>query len=178
MSPLRLIKADLYRYVGSYSLLLLIRNLFNSNRSFKYTFWLRLVKSENIIIRGIAKLMHRHLSIKYAIQIPKEVVIGPGLYLGHATSIIINPTAVLGKNCNLSQFTTIGSNHGKAAVIGGCCYIGPNVCLVEDVNIGDQVTIGAGSVVNKDVPSRCTAVGNPARIFPSKLAAKYIINPV
>ena len=66
--------------------------------------------------------------------------------------IIVNSSAKIGNNCNLSQFTTIGSNHGKAAQIGDNVYIGPGVCIVEDVVIGNNVTIGAGSVVTKDIP--------------------------
>ncbi|MGI2178565.1 serine O-acetyltransferase [Shewanella frigidimarina] len=178
MKPFDLIKADLYRHTGKVSLLLICKNLFNNNRSFKYTFWLRLANSHNFIIRLLAKLMHQHLSIKYQIQIPVKTQIGPGLYLGHASSLMINSTAVIGLNCNLSQFTTIGSNHGKAAVIGNNVYIGPNVCLVEAVNIGDYATIGAGAVVVKNVPSNMTAVGNPARLILNKEPGRYILNTI
>ncbi len=178
MSVYELIKSDLYRCCGSHSHILLIKNLLNSNRSFKYTFWLRMLHARPILIRWLAKYMHRHLSIKYNIQIPKEVEIGPGLYLGHGTSIIVNATAKIGKNCNLSQFVTIGSNHGKAATIGDNCYIGPSACLVEDISIGGFSVIGAGAVVIKDVPAKATAVGNPARNLTNKEPRNYILNPV
>lgn len=69
------------------------------------------------------------------IDIPPRVVIGNGLYLGHAQSIVINPACVIGDNCNISQFVSIGSNHVKTATIGNNVYIGPNVCIVEDVTI-------------------------------------------
>ena len=52
-------------------------------------------------------------------------------------------------NCNISQFTTFDSNEGHAAVIGNNACIGPNVCFVEDVKIGNNETIGARSVVTK-----------------------------
>ncbi len=102
---------------------------------------------------------------KRVIQLPKETKVGYGLYIGHGGPIVVNKTAVIGNNCNLSQFTTIGSNHYCAAVIGDNTYIGPNVCIVEHVHIGNNVTIGAGSVVTKDIPDNATAVGNYAKVI-------------
>lgn len=176
MTPFELVKADLFRHTGKYSIIIMVKNLLNNNRSFKYTFWLRLCNSNILLLSLVARYMHRHLSIKYQIQIPKETQIGPGLYLGHASSVIMNSTVEIGDNCNLSQFTTIGSNHGKGAVIGNNVYIGPNVCIVEAVKIGDCVTIGAGTVVVKNVNCNCTVVGNPARIISENSGATFINN--
>jgi len=67
---------------------------------------------------------------------------------------------------NLSQFTTIGANGGRqAAEIGDNVYIGPNVCIIEYVKIGNNATIGAGSVVTKDIPENATAAGNYAKVL-------------
>lgn len=176
MTPFELIKSDLSRQTGRYSNNLLIKNLLNNNRSFKYTFWLRLTSSSNSILKLFARYMHTHLSIKYQIQIPKEAKIGAGLYLGHATGIVISPSVEIGINCNISQFVNIGSNHGKAASIGNNVYIGPLVCIVEDVVIESNVTIGAGAVVVKDIPKNATAVGNPAKVINCNSPAKYINN--
>ena len=171
-----LIKSDLHRYCGRYSHWLLCKNLLNANRAFKYSLWLRLCRSKNHLLRFLATRMHSHLSTKYQIQIPPDTQIGPGLYLGHGTSIIVNHTTVIGKNCNLSHFVTIGSNSGQAAIIGDNVYIGPNVCIIEQVNIGDEATIGAGAVVVKDVPPRVTVAGNPARVISEKTPARFVIN--
>lgn len=176
MTPFELIKSDLFRHTGKYDHILLIKNLLNSNRSFKYTFWLRLCNSKNKIISIISRVMHNYLSIKYQIQIPKETNIGPGLYLSHATSIIISPTAEIGSNCNISQFTNIGSNHGQAAKIGNNVYIGPQTCVVENITIGNNSTIGAGSIVIKDIQDNITAAGNPAVEVSKKEPARYILN--
>jgi len=48
--------------------------------------------------------------------------------------------------------------------IGEECWIGGRVTILPGVTIGDRAVIGAGSVVTKDVPSDCLAVGNPAKI--------------
>lgn len=169
------IKSDLYRYAGNVKVRSGVKQ-YIFNRSFRYTFWLRVSKSRNFIICFVGKVFHRILSNSYGIQIPREAQIGYGLYIGHHMSIVVSPSAVIGDNCNLSQFVTIGSNHGKAANIGNNVYIGPNVCLVENVDIGDDATIGAGAVVVKDVLKGCTAVGNPARVVSENNCGRYIKN--
>ena len=109
-------------------------------------------------------------------QIPINTKIGYGLYIGHGGPIVINSATKIGNNCNLSQFTTIGSNSANAATIGDNVYIGPNVCIVEDVSIGDNATIGAGSVVTKDIPCNATAAGNYAKVLNYNTPGRYISN--
>lgn len=169
------IRSDLHRYEGGSSPSALIRHL-AMNWCFRYSFWLRLCRAESRVIRLIAKIMHRHLSIKYGIHIPASTSIGYGLYIGHAVGMVINHTAKIGNNCNLGQFTTIGSNHEHAAVIGDNVYIGPGACIVEDVVIGSNVTIGAGAVVVHDVPEGITVAGNPARVISMKQPGRYVRN--
>ncbi len=154
---------------------LVLYALSGRNRCFTYSFWLRLSSRRNLLYLP-ARLMHSRLSRKYGIQIPPATRIGYGLYLGHGMSIVVNPTAVIGNNCNLSQFTTIGSNEGHAAVIGDNVYIGPSVCIVENVRIGDNATIGAGAVVTRDIPAGATAAGVPARVLNFDRPGRYVGN--
>lgn len=49
--------------------------------------------------------------------------------------------------------------------IGKRCFIRADAIVLCGVNIGDEVIVGAGSVVTKDVPSNCIVAGNPARII-------------
>lgn len=53
----------------------------------------------------------------------------------------------------------------KDTFIGKKCFIGANSIIMCGVVIGDEVIVGAGSVVTKDVPSGCIVAGNPARII-------------
>lgn len=156
------ILSDFYRYSGYKGgvIKIILIALSARNHCFAYSFWLRLCMKRNIFY-FIAKWMHYRLSRKYGIQISPKTKIGYGLYIGHGVGIIINKTAEIGNNVNLSQFLNIGSNHGKAAKIGDNVYIGPSVCIVEDVTIGNNVIIGAGTVVTKDIPDNTTAVGVP-----------------
>ena len=49
--------------------------------------------------------------------------------------------------------------------IGERCWIGGDVTICPGVTIGDRTVIGAGSVVVRDIPSDCVAVGNPCRVI-------------
>lgn len=155
------VKSDLMRYYGHYDLRTFI-NAYRKNRTFRFQYAFRLCHCTGFA-RLVGRLLWKVNRTKYTIRIPLETKIGYGLYIGHGGPVVVSPSTVIGNNCNLSQFSTIGSNFGQAATIGDNTYIGPNVCIVENVTIGSNVTIGAGSVVTKDIPDNATAVGNYAK---------------
>ena len=57
-----------------------------------------------------------------------------------------------------------GWEYAKPIKVGNNVWFGGNVCVLPGVTIGDNVVIGAGSVVNKDIPSNVVAVGNPCKV--------------
>ena len=58
-----------------------------------------------------------------------------------------------------------GLEYAKPIKVGNNVWIGGNVCVLPGVTIGDNVVIGAGSIVTKDIPSNVVAVGNPCKII-------------
>ncbi len=58
-----------------------------------------------------------------------------------------------------------GYEYGIDIKIGDNCWIGGNACIMPGVTIGDNVVIGAGSVVTKDLPSNVIACGNPCKVI-------------
>lgn len=166
------IKSDLMRYYGKYDGATFIKAYF-TNPTIRFLCAFRLCHCTGLA-RILGSFLWKMNWTKNRIQISRKTKIGYGLYIGHNGPIVVNPTTVIGNNCNLSQFTTIGSNHGKAATIGDNTYIGPNCCIIEDVKIGSNVTIGAGSVVTKDIPDNATAVGNYAKVINFNNPARYI----
>lgn len=172
------IRSDFHRYTGKgnssfYNIILYL--LFGRNHCFNYSFWLRLSHKKSVIW-PFAVWMHRRMSIKYCMQIPRQCEIGYGLYIGHGICMVVNPQTVIGNNVNLSQFLNIGSNHSSPAVIGDNVWIGPNVCIVENVHIHDNSNIAAGAVVVKDVPAGATVAGVPAKVISYKHQG-FIKNP-
>ena len=53
--------------------------------------------------------------------------------------------------------------------IGRNCFIGVRATILPGVRIGDEVVVGASTVVTKDIPSNCVVVGNPGRIVKTNI---------
>lgn len=168
------IKSDIYRYYGDCSFKKLIVVYFRSSLV-RFHVALRLQQGSGAI-KFVGRLLWKVNRNKRLIQIDPKTTIGYGLYIGHAGPVVVNPTAVIGNSVNLSSFVTIGSNHNNAAIIGDNTYIGPNVSIVEAVKIGKNVTIGAGSVVTKDIPDNATACGNYAKVINYNNPGRYTMN--
>ncbi len=149
---------------------MIINSFLLKNHCAAFVFWFRMVSRyrKYSILGLISRYMYHRLSTKYGIQIPPKTKIGSGFYIAHGIGIIINGNTIIGENCTVSQFVTIGSNKGTPATIGNNVYIGPSVCIVEDVKIGNNVKIGAGTIVINDIPNNSTSVGNPNRIIQNK----------
>ena len=173
MGAIELIKSDLFRYAGTTSSKAFIKT-YVKEAGFRFSVAFRLVNAGGVLkLFGIILWKLRN---HQQIQILRKTKIGYGLYISHGGPVVVNPSTVIGNNCNLSQFVTIGSNEGRAAIIGDNVYIGPSCCIVEDVVIGNNVTIGAGSVVTKDLPDNSTCAGNYAKVLNYNNPSRYIQN--
>ncbi|MBR2863193.1 MAG: hypothetical protein IKB97_06515 [Bacteroidaceae bacterium] len=171
-----LIQSDLHRTNSGGGIFKILLKSFISRRT-AFHLWLRLAQYKDGFFYPYCNIRYELIQKKYGIHIPSKTLIGYGLYLGHYLGICINGSTIIGNNVNLSQFTSIGANEGKAAIIGDNVYIGPNTCLVENITIGNNCTIGAGAVVVKDIPKNATAVGVPARILHYEQAGRFIGHP-
>jgi serine O-acetyltransferase len=169
-----LVRSDLYRHEGAKRFSGFFRNAMLTP-GFQYSFWMRtaaFLSSRRILRLGFghfARLVLRHYSLKYGISIPWRTKIGPGFYIGHFGQIFVHAESVIGRDCNISQGVTIGqANRGPRKghpVIGDSVYIGPGAKIIGNVNIGNNVAIGANCVVTKDAPDNAVVAGVPGRII-------------
>ena len=122
--------------------------------------------------------MLRHYKYKLGIDIPLSTHIGSGFYIGHFGGIVVNGRSQIGDNVNLSPGVILGrSNRGDNKgfpVICNNVYIGPGVKIVGAVRIGNNVAIGANSVVVKDIPDNAVAAGVPAKVLSLQGAQGYV----
>jgi serine O-acetyltransferase len=115
----------------------------------------------------LARLLQSLSSDSLQVSIHPAASIGTAVYLDHATGIIIGAFAVIGAEVTIMQNVTIGRKQalpGRAPRIGRGVLLSSGATILGDVSVGDFAKVGAGSVVEHDVPAGCTAVGVPARL--------------
>ena len=87
------------------------------------------------------------------------------IYVGDYTMFGPNVTVATAGHPILPQLRQRGLQYNMQVHIGKNCWIGAGAILVPGVTIGDNVVVGAGSIVTKDLPDNVVAVGNPCRIL-------------
>ena len=105
---------------------------------------------------------------KTGIEIHPGAKIGSCLFIDHGMGIVFGETAEIGNNCTIYHGVTLGGtgkDTGKRhPTLGNNVLIGAGTKVLGPVYIGDNARIGAGSVVLKNLPANCTAVGVPAEV--------------
>lgn len=96
--------------------------------------------------------------------IPPSTKIGGGIFVAHPYSTVLNAESI-GNNFTCLHCTTIGKKDGKRAVIGDNVTLGANCCIIGGIRIGNNVQVGAGTTVVKDIPDNSVVVGSPSRII-------------
>lgn len=119
----------------------------------------------NKIVGKYYKFRFHQLSVRLGFSIAPNVF-EEGLSIAHYGTIVVHANASVGKNCRIQEGVTIGAtnNHHEAAVVGDNCFIGSGAKIIGAVTIADDVAIGAGAVVTRDITEPGTTwAGVPAR---------------
>lgn len=111
------------------------------------------IKSLNITLNGC--------------DISPAAKIGSNFTICHTIGIVIGDGVVIGDNLIIYQNVTIGTKDGKELIypiIGNDVTLFASCTIAGNVRVGDNVIVGANSLVLKDIPSNHLAIGNPSYI--------------
>ncbi len=131
--------------------------LIHQNRYFRSLFYYRIGPVWAMLI-GWWRPGDRYFQISYTTKI------GKGVLIAHPYSTVINAESI-GDNFSCIHCTTLGETPKGRPVLGDNVSLGANVTIIGSVHIGNNVIVGAGSVVVKDVPDDCVVAGNPAKVI-------------
>lgn len=87
------------------------------------------------------------------------------IYVGDYTMFGPNVTIATAGHPILPELREKELQYNAPVRIGRNCWIGAGAVIVPGVTVGDDVVIGAGSIVTRDIPDRVVAVGNPCRVL-------------
>jgi serine O-acetyltransferase len=101
------------------------------------------------------------------LDIHPAATLGQGIFMDHATGIVIGETAVVGDNVSMLHNVTLGGTGKEGGdrhpKIGAGVLIGAGAKILGNIKIGEGARIASGSVVLHDVAAGCTVAGIPAK---------------
>ena len=123
----------------------------------------------------MARLISTATRAVTGVEIHPGARIGRRFFIDHGMGVVIGATAVVGDDVMLYHGVTLGGRSLQRGVkrhptVGDRVTIGTGARVLGDIEIGDDVQVGANSVVVKDVPAGAVATGIPAQVrFPARL---------
>jgi len=125
---------------------------------------------------------YAHYGGRYNVFEKGKLFLGSG-FTNTNVNIAVKEQVTIGKDCAIADYTVIMDTDfhrillpyyqmTKPIKIGNHVWIGDGAKIFKGVNIGDGAIVGGGSVVTKDIPQNCLAVGNPAKVIKENIEWK------
>jgi len=118
--------------------------------------------------RDFALYLQSRSSEVFQTDIHPAATFGRGIFLDHATGLVVGETAVVGDDVSLLQHVTLGGTGKEAGdrhpKIRKGVVIGAAAKILGNIEVGEHARIAAGSVVLKSVPAHATVAGVPAKV--------------
>ena len=122
--------------------------------------WKLISNAYPALLRSVYKMdIGQDVRIAHTVHLDKSI--NPkGIHIGDRTWILNGAFIMAHDYCRALRADTL---------IGHDCVIGVNAIIMPGVHIGDEVVIGSGTIVTKDIPSNCIAAGNPAKVLKTNI---------
>ena len=119
-------------------------------------------------LRFMARWISQRAVRKTGVEIHPGAAIGRRLFIDHGSGVVIGETTEIGDDVTIYQGVTLGGTGKETGkrhpTIGNGVIIGSGAKVLGPFKVGDNAKIAAGSVVLREIPPNCTAVGVPARV--------------
>ena len=103
------------------------------------------------------------------VDIHPGALLGPGLFIDHATGVVIGETAEVGEDVMLYHGVTLGGSGAETGkrhpTVGDRVIVGAGAKILGAIKVGDDSRIGANAVVVKPVPSGSVVIGVPGQVI-------------
>jgi len=118
--------------------------------------------------RDFALFLQSRSSEVFQTDIHPAAHIGQGVFLDHATGLVVGETAVIEDDVSLLQDVTLGGTGKEAGdrhpKVRRGAMIGAGAKILGNIEVGENARVAAGSVVLRDVPAYSTVAGVPAKV--------------
>lgn len=120
--------------------------------------------------RDLSSYLQSRSSQVFQTDINPAARLGRGIFLGHATGLVVGETAVVADGVSILHGVTLGGTGKEAGdrhpKIARGVTIGPGAKILGNIEIGENACVAAGAVVLRAVPANATVAGVPARVVP------------
>ena len=115
-----------------------------------------------------AYYLQSRMSEVFQCDINPHSVLGRGIFIDHATGLVIGETARVGDDVSILHNVTLGGTGKESGdrhpKVGCCVLIGAGAKILGNIEVGDCSRVAAGSLVLKSVPEKTTVAGIPAKV--------------
>lgn len=134
---------------------------------------------DRIVERLLGKSNGAHINPPFYCDYGFHIEVGKNFFANYNCTILDVAKVTIGDNCQFAPNVAIYTaghpvhpdtrntayEYGIPVTIGDNVWLGGNTVVCPGVHIGNNVVIGAGSVVTKDIPDNVIAAGNPCRVI-------------
>ena len=132
---------------------------------------------------SVRKKIAKTYDVNYITCIHPSAVIGESVEIGDGSVImanaVVNSGTKVGQHCIINTGATVdhdckledyvhcspGAHLGGSVIVGESSWVGLGSSICNNIHIKEESIVGAGTVVIRDVPSKVTVVGNPAKVI-------------
>ena len=167
------LKQDLTRYTKKRPTIFGVFHMFFSKAGYRavvlYRVGRALKKRRMSFLASMCQRIMHHACHCY-ISVPADI--GPGFLIAHVGGIVVGGKTKIGANCDIRQNVTFGGNFSKKSedgrsqpLLGDGISVGAGACILGPVLVGDNVIVGANSVLTREVPANMIVSGVPAKVL-------------